>query len=1031
MSGLPRPSTGFARPASGPASEARIVDDPNILQQEPINTDNKSRSEPTDRFVPAELLSEDRVAPNRPFTLLGGDTNAAAWPSKGWFVEKGIVDVYGTFQSDGEAPPIRAFLFTIRAGGFLFGGRSEEFGGRLGLMGHPRPDAEISPIDPDGLIGLQRMKRLQAADHETFCKGVDRWLEALSSAIGGPAGDGASSQPAGMRISSPISGAPPPTVNLGKSNRLCAKSGLVWVVPASAARWLDLPVAADRPVPLSHQAMLQAGEITKVGSRRSTDVLASTDWLEHTRFAGMGLLAAIERGMERQVSTETERFDRKAELALKERSGALGQLAALLNNGRSREPEISGDPTAVAFVRLCNHLGVPPPENLRPTSADGEGGRQAVLERLSEKSDLRVRPVLLRDRWWLQDAGPLIGALGDGGETVALIPKHDRTGYLMVPAKGGEPILVTSAVAGQLEPQAFSAHRRLPAKELGFNELGLFAWQVARRDLIALLLWGGLGGLSVLAVPLAVGAVIDGAIPNSDERLLIALGLALLFAAVANLVFSATKETAVLRVGGHISAALQPAVMDRLLRLGPNFHRDHTAGDLALRVSMVSVILKTLSDGVISTFFSSLFSVYGIALIFYFSPALGLLVLALIGCLLSVAAYAAWRKRQEILEGAATGGLLQAYMLEMIAGIQRVRLSASEDAMFAQMVKRFAGMRDRLVRAEKIQNVFDAFQSAFTLLTLAVLFVLVAFASSEDLTMGALLTLVTAFTITMGAFQALATIMVQLFSLTVLAGRAKPILEAEPEMNRDKVDPGPLRGNLEVNSVVFSYGPSIPPALDGVSIEAEEGRFIALIGPSGCGKSTLLKLILGFEQPAQGSVFFDGQDLARLDLRAVRRQIGTVLQSDRLIAGSLYDNIRGTADASLSDCWEAARLAGIEADIREMPMQMHTMISEAGSSLSGGQTQRVLIARALAGKPRLLLFDEATSALDETTQAKIAKDLRNLPITRIAIAHRLSTIKDADKIYVLDQGRLVETGTHQALIAGNGLYAKFHARQQA
>jgi ABC-type bacteriocin/lantibiotic exporter with double-glycine peptidase domain len=260
--------------------------------------------------------------------------------------------------------------------------------------------------------------------------------------------------------------------------------------------------------------------------------------------------------------------------------------------------------------------------------------------------------------------------------------------------------------------------------------------------------------------------------------------------------------------------------------------------------------------------------------------------------------------------------------------------------------------------------------------------------------------------------------------------RTQPILQSVPEIDLTKADPGRLTGRISIDHVTFRYQLDAPLILENISIQAAPGEFIALVGASGSGKSTILRLLLGFETAQTGGVFYDGQDLAGLDVDAVRRQFGVVLQNGQLTAASIFENITGSSLTTLDEAWAAAHMAGLEADIENMPMQMHTMVSEGGGNISGGQRQRLLIARALVHKPRILLFDEATSALDNTTQAIVSKSLEQLQVTRVVIAHRLSTIQNADRIYVLQGGRIIQQGKFDDLATDtNGLFARLMARQ--
>jgi ATP-binding cassette subfamily C protein len=301
----------------------------------------------------------------------------------------------------------------------------------------------------------------------------------------------------------------------------------------------------------------------------------------------------------------------------------------------------------------------------------------------------------------------------------------------------------------------------------------------------------------------------------------------------------------------------------------------------------------------------------------------------------------------------------------------------------------------------------------------------------EGISLGVFLAFNAAFATFLAGVTSLSGTVVGFLDTMTKGRRIKPILEEEPETDLSKADPGRLSGRLEVTDVEFSYRADGPRILDGVTIRAEPGEFIAVVGPSGSGKSTLLRLVLGFETPSAGSVMFDGQDLSNLDVLAVRRQLGVVLQGGKLDVGSIFDNIACGNVITLDEAWAAAEDAGMADEIREMPMGLHTIVSVGGGNLSGGQRQRLLIARALAHRPRILLFDEATSALDNKTQAIVSESLERLRVTRIVIAHRLSTIRRADRIYVIEGGRVVQAGSFAELMSSDGLFSRMMARQVA
>jgi ABC-type bacteriocin/lantibiotic exporter with double-glycine peptidase domain len=338
-------------------------------------------------------------------------------------------------------------------------------------------------------------------------------------------------------------------------------------------------------------------------------------------------------------------------------------------------------------------------------------------------------------------------------------------------------------------------------------------------------------------------------------------------------------------------------------------------------------------------------------------------------------------------------------------------------------------MKEAFVATQRVFAGLGAFTAAWQALAVALVLLVVGEVPSANLSAGEFVAFTTAFATTAAAILGLVGVLTAASQSVVLWERARPIVQSAPEVRSGGVDPGELRGAIEVAHVSFRYGGEAPPVLDDVSLAAAPGEFVAIVGPSGAGKSTVFRLLLGFERPETGTISYDGQSLTELDTRAVRRQLGVVIQNARILAGSIFHNIVGEANLTLDDAWEAARIAGIAEDIERMPMGMHTFISEAAAAFSGGQRQRLLIARAVVARPRVLLFDEATSALDNRTQAAVSAALDQLQATRIVIAHRLSTIQHADRIIVLDRGRVLEQGRYDELMEGDGLFAALPRRQ--
>jgi NHLM bacteriocin system ABC transporter ATP-binding protein len=378
-------------------------------------------------------------------------------------------------------------------------------------------------------------------------------------------------------------------------------------------------------------------------------------------------------------------------------------------------------------------------------------------------------------------------------------------------------------------------------------------------------------------------------------------------------------------------------------------------------------------------------------------------------------------------------GRISGMVLQFINGISKFRVSGTEGRAFASWAREFSGQKQVSMNSLKVGNRLEVFNAAFPILATAGIFYYTAQLMKDPkitpLTTGDFLAFNAAFGQFLTAMLQLSTSIVGVLNIVPLFERAKPIFQTLPEVDQGKSDPGELKGNIELNHIAFRYRPDTPLVLRDLSLSIKAGQFVAFVGSSGCGKSTLFRLLLGFERPESGAIYYDGQDLAGLDIGSVRRQMGVVLQNGRLLSGDIFTNIIGSAPLTLDDAWQAAEMAGLAEDIRGMPMGMHTVISEGGGGLSGGQRQRLLIARAIVGRPRILLFDEATSALDNQTQAIVGQSLEKLQATRIVIAHRLSTILNADKIFVFDKGVVVQCGTYDELMAQEGLFAELAKRQ--
>ena len=655
------------------------------------------------------------------------------------------------------------------------------------------------------------------------------------------------------------------------------------------------------------------------------------------------------------------------------------------------------------------------------------------IEAIARASRVRMRRVTLRDNWWQKDGGPMLAYTLEENYPVALLPISDTRYELL------DPLTLTRTPvdrhrAGTLAATSYTFYRPLPLV-LKTQSLMQFAVRGHIKELVIILCTGILAALLEMLTPQATAILIDSAIPDANRSLLGQIALGLLATAFGAALFELTQGFALMRLDTFANSSIQAGVWDRLLKLKVSFFRQYAIGDLNSRVSAISQIHKKLSNTVLKTIFSSLFSLLNLVLLFFYSAPLALIavVVALVNIAVTiVSGILTLRQVNPLLE---RQGKLFGVVVQLINGVTKLRVAGAESRAFAYWGKQYRHQLKLILATQGIEDSLAVINKVLPALTTAALFWFAITLLKQSQSQGGSLSTGTflAFNAAFGTFisgaTSLRSTVVDVLQVLPLWKRAQPILSAIPEVDASKTDPGRLMGKVIVDHVIFRYRSDGALTLDDVSLHAEPGEFIALVGPSGSGKSTLFRLLLGFDTPESGSIYYDGQDLNGLNVNAVRRQLGVVLQNSRLMSAPLFENIASGALISMDEAKEAARMAGFAADIEAMPMGMHTIISEGGTNLSGGQRQRLLIARSLVLKPKILLFDEATSALDNRTQEIVSQSLDQLKVTRIVIAHRLSTVRNADRIYVLDAGRIVQQGTFAQLAQQDGLFAQLIARQ--
>jgi ATP-binding cassette subfamily C protein len=687
----------------------------------------------------------------------------------------------------------------------------------------------------------------------------------------------------------------------------------------------------------------------------------------------------------------------------------------------------SAMPLAAACTKVAEASGI----ELRIPPAVIHGKAKDPLRAISRHSSVRMRRLVLQGDWWKQDSGPMLAFLEAESAPVALLPRAG-TGYELFDPRENSRVGVDGKSARTLSGVAWVFYRPFPQRALSGADVLIAGLHGCGRDLATIAITGLLAALLALVTPWATGIVFDSIIPGSERGQLMQTVALIVASAIATAFISLTRGYALLRVEGKFDFATQAALWDRLLNLPAAFFRNFTAGDLTYRSLAISQMRSLLTESTITALLSGVFSLTSFGLLLYYSPALSLVAAALVGTALAVTLAGGLIQLRMQHQVAEMSGRIGGMVFEFVGGIAKFKASGTEGRAFARWAAAFAEQKRVAAAVRRISNLLSVFNAGFPIVALALIYSAVASqttAHGGSLSTGTFLAFTVAFGQLVASVLALSGGIMAIFRMVPLYARVKPILEAVPEIEGGRSDPGELSGGIEASHLAFRYAAGSPMVLRDISFRIRPGEFVAFTGPSGSGKSTLLRLLLGFERPASGAIYYDGQDLAGLDVQEVRNQMGTVLQDGKLLPGDILTNIIGSAPLTVADAWEAARMAGLEDDIQALPMGMYTMVAEGGKGLSGGQRQRLTIARALAGKPRILLVDEATSALDNRTQEIVSRAMDKMQITRIAIAHRLSTIMKADRIFVLDQGTIVQTGTYGELINQNGFFAEFARRQ--
>ena len=640
---------------------------------------------------------------------------------------------------------------------------------------------------------------------------------------------------------------------------------------------------------------------------------------------------------------------------------------------------------------------------------------------------IMMRRIKLTGAWWRECVGPLLG-YGKDGRLIALTETSIGLGYQYRLQDGTLKKVGQKEMDNDLKPTAITFTKPLPMHRLSVKDLISFAWSVVSGPNATLLCLAALVVVILgMFTPMANKLIFDTVIPTSDAAALLPITGLLLGVTLGTVMLTLTRNLYITRVQHIVDMHTQFAIMARTFLLSPTFFSKHASGELTAKLNNVSTLSAMINESIVGVGLSAVLSLIYLIQVWIYGKHLlwtALLIIILQVLMLWLSYHRTVATKTKYTEKAAQ---LSGLEYNMFAGIQKLKLTGSEDRAFTRWLDHYTDTARLLYNPAFKGRLYPALSALLTIGGMALIFWATLYyrVSSSDY-----IAFASAFGLMTAALLQINNVIPELAQIKPLLESVRPILEAVPELEAKSPQVADLFGGIEVSGVSFRYREDGPLVLDDLNLRIDPGEYVGIVGKSGSGKSTLMRLLLGFEQPLSGGIYYDNYDLAKVDKTSLRRNIGCCLQSGSLFTGDLLHNITITAPwASQDDVWEALRMACLEDDVRKMPMGLHTMVSGNDSGFSGGQKQRILIARALISKPKITFFDEATSALDNLSQKQVSENLDKQNCTRVVIAHRLSTVRHCDRIIVLDKGKIAEEGTFEELMAKKGIFYAMSIRQ--
>ena len=659
---------------------------------------------------------------------------------------------------------------------------------------------------------------------------------------------------------------------------------------------------------------------------------------------------------------------------------------------------------------------------------DGIKDFDEQLEYLLRPHGIMRRKVVLKDKWYKNASGPFLARRKSDNAIVALIPDKNSNLAFLDRVKG-KNVKLSKENADLFEKEAICLYKPFPLEEMNTKELWKnFISVLSKRDLI---LFGAFTLAAMLLgtlIPVLYNFVFKYIINDNSIRPLISVSVFLVSIVLSISLINSAKNLVGRRIADKLRVNVESAIMIRILSLPAGFFKKHSSGELASKLQAVPKLCEKFVNGIVTVSITAIFSLVYVTEIYIYTPSLCVYALLILAVTLLFSVVLAVIKAKNMKKQIEYALKEQGMSYALITGIQKIKLAGAQKRAFARWGTAYAKSAGAKYNPPFVIKISETLGMAITLIGGIVIYYV---AAVTKVSVSDFYAFNSAYAVVSGAFALLPMIAVSLAEIKPIMEKLSGFFKVKPEISVEKQVVSRISGGIELNNISFRYDENMPNVIDNLSLKIRPGQYVAIVGTTGCGKSTLMRLMLGFEKPDKGAVYYDGKDIEKLDLKSLRTKIGVVMQEGKLFQGDIFSNIAiSSPNLTLEQAWEAAEKAGIAEDIKNMPMGMNTVISEGSGGISGGQRQRILIARAIASKPKILMFDEATSALDNITQKIVSESLDSLKCTRIVIAHRLSTIKHCNRIIVLDKGKVAEDGTYDELVEKNGLFAELISRQK-